>query len=151
MTPSTDRDPRAADRGQCSLSRDPCAVGRDGLRPRQLSEDSLPRLKCVRVKSEPRDFVWSPAGYGEDEDGAEEEGEEGGDDGGRRGAAPPVAMTPPSSTRNCCPYCGLLKKGPADLERHLRKHTGERPFICKVRAAQRRGGGGGSWSAMRSQ
>lgn len=31
-----------------------------------------------------------------------------------------------------CEYCGAVRKSPADLERHLRKHTGERPFICEV-------------------
>ena len=37
-----------------------------------------------------------------------------------------------SLPRNTCHFCGAVKKGPADLQRHLRKHTGERPFICLV-------------------
>ncbi|XP_013411899.1 zinc finger protein 236-like isoform X1 [Lingula anatina] len=35
-------------------------------------------------------------------------------------------------TDRTCMYCGVVKKSPADLERHVRKHTGERPFACNV-------------------
>ena len=33
-----------------------------------------------------------------------------------------------------CQYCGMVKNSPADLQRHVRKHTGERPFVCEVSA-----------------
>lgn len=32
-----------------------------------------------------------------------------------------------------CQYCGAVKPTPAALQRHLRKHTGEKPFVCKVK------------------
>ncbi|XP_060068821.1 zinc finger protein 236-like [Ylistrum balloti] len=31
-----------------------------------------------------------------------------------------------------CEFCSVVKKSPADLQRHIRKHTGERPFKCKM-------------------
>ncbi|XP_059171027.1 uncharacterized protein LOC131952414 isoform X2 [Physella acuta] len=36
----------------------------------------------------------------------------------------------PNKTRTC-EYCHVVKATPAALIRHLRKHTGERPFVCQ--------------------
>ncbi len=43
-----------------------------------------------------------------------------------------TGKVPSTLPKNTCPYCGAVKGGPADLQRHIRKHTGERPFVCKV-------------------
>ena len=50
-----------------------------------------------------------------------------------RGASIP-GLTPvaPHLASRFCVYCNVVKKSPADLERHLRKHTGDRPFGCRV-------------------
>ena len=40
------------------------------------------------------------------------------------------SMTSPQ--KNCCPYCGKSWPSNAHLIRHLRVHTGERPFKCDL-------------------
>nr|XP_061793999.1 zinc finger protein 831 isoform X2 [Nerophis lumbriciformis] len=46
-------------------------------------------------------------------------------------AAAPIAK-PKSSGKNVCPHCGRDCMKPSVLEKHLRCHTGERPFPCTV-------------------
>ena len=41
------------------------------------------------------------------------------------------SSTPVQNDR-MCDFCGVVKKSPSDLARHLLKHTGEHPFKCDV-------------------
>ena len=56
------------------------------------------------------------------------------DDGDDDRGTPIPLFTPPSPqvASRFCVYCNVVKKSPADLERHVRKHTGDRPFSCQV-------------------
>ncbi|CAE1253827.1 unnamed protein product [Acanthosepion pharaonis] len=40
-----------------------------------------------------------------------------------------LASSPPDYT---CPYCGIIKNSPAELTRHVNKHTEEKSFVCEV-------------------
>ncbi|PRD25184.1 UNVERIFIED_CONTAM: zinc finger and BTB domain-containing protein 10 [Trichonephila clavipes] len=37
-----------------------------------------------------------------------------------------------SQKTNCCSYCGYVATYRSGLINHIRTHTGERPFSCKV-------------------
>ncbi|TKS71195.1 Zinc finger protein 831 [Collichthys lucidus] len=45
-------------------------------------------------------------------------------------AASPAAARPKSAGKHVCPHCGRDCMKPSVLEKHLRCHTGERPYPC---------------------
>ena len=38
----------------------------------------------------------------------------------------------PQLLKNQCPICGKISAFPANLRKHMRVHTGDKPFICSV-------------------
>ena len=40
---------------------------------------------------------------------------------------PPQAS---SHTKPSCQFCGMRFRSPAEMTRHVRTHTGEKPFVC---------------------
>lgn len=50
--------------------------------------------------------------------------------GPKRRSDAPVDGRPPGKTRNCCPVCGRDCYKASALQKHLRIHSGERPFQC---------------------
>lgn len=89
--------------------------------PKQEMEGSERRLPVLEVKSSFPQQLKSDEKHGVSENKAKVDPSDAGE-----------LQAAPSRTLLVCPFCSMKQLSQQHFDRHLRKHTGERPYFCKT-------------------